>query len=233
MPANKTVPASLKLRLAASILAAAALLAAGPSAMAQATSRPCDADGIKDEQPGPACLLSHENIGKLNADSVYWSLYSYPSIEAAQRDKTGNSPVIKAFGSIWLFTVGPLSSRPQNGQHIADVGPISVDKNTSYDAEFLKSTFSPGMSAPIHVHSGPEAFYSVSGDTCLETPDGVQLGRGAGNSLVVRGGPPMLLMALGQEARKGFALILHDASLPPTTLVHNWVPKGLCKPGIQ
>lgn len=39
----------------------------------------------------------------------------------------------------------------------------------------------------------------------------------------------MLLMALGHELRKGFALILHDSSQPPTTLVHNWTPKGLCK----
>jgi quercetin dioxygenase-like cupin family protein len=206
--------------------------------MAQATSRPCDPDGIKDEHPGPACLLSHERLGGIVSDTVYWSLDTYSSIEAARQDKdsrageegkTGNGSVIRAFGKIWLFTIGPLASHPHNGEHVADVGPIPVNGNTSYDAEFLKSTFSPGMSAPIHVHSGPEAFYAVSGVTCLETPDGLQVGRNAGNTIVVRGGPPMLLMALGREERKGFALILHDATLPPTTLVHNWTPKGLCQ----
>jgi hypothetical protein len=78
------------------------------------------------------------------------------------------------------------------------------------------------------VHSGPEAFYAISGDTCLETPDGVQVGRGPGNSIVVRGGPPMLLQAIGKEWRRGFALILHDASLPPTTLHDDWTPRNLC-----
>jgi quercetin dioxygenase-like cupin family protein len=199
------------------------------SALAQATSRQCEDGSIKDEQPGPACLLTHVSLGSLNVDSVYWSLDKYPSVETAQLDSVRNGSVIKAFGSIWVFSVGPVASRPLNGEHVAQVGPISIDKNTSYDAEFLKSTFSPGMTAPIHVHSGPEAFYAVSGDSCLETPDGVQVRRGGGNSMVVRGGPPMLLMALGREPRKGFALILHDSSLKPTTLVHNWTPKGLCQ----
>lgn len=30
------------------------------------------------------------------------------------------------------------------------------------------------MSAPIHKHSGPEAFYALDGDTCLEMPGGTQ-----------------------------------------------------------
>ena len=196
--------------------------------LAQATSRHCEDGNVKDEQVGPACLIFHERLGRLDVDSVYWSLDKYASVEAAQRDAVRSASIVKAFGGIWLFTVGPTPSRPLNGEHVAQVGPISIDKTTSYDAEFLKSTFSPGMTAPLHVHSGPEAFYAVSGDSCLETPDGVQVGRGAGNSMVVRGGPPMLLMALGPEPRKGFALILHDPSLPPTTLVHNWTPKGLC-----
>jgi quercetin dioxygenase-like cupin family protein len=202
-------------------------------AFGQATSRQCESGSIGDEQAGPACLLSHESLGKLNVDSVYWSLDKYPDVAAAQRDKALNGSVVKAFGSVWLFTVGPLGTRSPNGEHVAQIGPIAVDKNTSYDAEFLKSTFSPGMTAPIHVHSGPEAFYAVSGDSCLETPDGVQVGRGPGNSMVVRGGPPMLLMALGPEPRKGFALILHDSSLKPTTLVHDWTPKGLCQAAMR
>lgn len=203
------------------------LLLSAP-AWSQATSRQCEDGGDRDGQAGPACLLSHQNLGSFAADSVYWSLDKYATVAAAQQEAPRGAAVIKAFGGVWLFSVGPMPSRPVSGEHVAQVGPISVDKTISYDAEFLKSTFSPGMTAPLHVHSGPEAFYAVSGDTCLETPDGVQVGRGPGNSMIVRGGPPMLLMALGPEPRKGFALVLHDASLPPTTLVHHWTPKGLC-----
>ncbi|SEO06568.1 Cupin domain protein [Duganella sp. CF517] len=214
-------------------LAALLLLAVSTSASAQATSRRCEDASINEEQPGPACLLAHESLGRLNVDAVYWSLDKYPSVEAARRDSVKGGSIVKAFGSVWLLTVGHSASRPVNGEHVAEVGPISLDKDTSYDAEFLKSTFAPGMTAPIHVHSGPEAFYAVSGDSCLETPDGVQIGRGAGNTMIVRGGPPMLLMALGPEPRKGFALILHDPALAPTTLVHHWTPKGLCKAAMR
>lgn len=84
------------------------------------------------------------------------------------------------------------------------------------------------MTAPLHVHSGPEAFYALHGDTCLETPDGVQRATGDGHSLVIRGGPPMVLTATGTTVREGFALILHDAHEPPTTMIHDWQPKGLC-----
>ncbi|MFZ6641698.1 hypothetical protein ACO0LL_18290 [Undibacterium sp. TC4M20W] len=213
----------------AGILVAFKLIIASTPAWAQATSRHCEDVNVNEEKAGPACLLSHESLGSFNADTVYWNLDKYSSVEAAQRDVVRSTSVIKAFGSFWLFTVGPVASRPLNGEHVAQVGPISIDRNTSYDAEFLKSTFSPGMTAPIHIHSGPEAFYAVSGDSCLETPEGIQVGRGPGNSMVIRGGPPMLLMALGREPRKGFALILHAPSLPPTTLVHDWTPKGLCQ----
>lgn len=196
--------------------------------MAQATARTCDAGTVNEAQAGPACLLAHARLGRIDEDTVYWSLDTYPTVEAANKDRTAGA-VIVAYGKIWLFTVGPLSQRPLRGQHVADIGPIAVSKDAMYDAEFLRSTFSPGMTAPVHVHSGPEAFYAISGDTCLETPDGVQFGRGAGNSVIVRGGPPMLLMATGTETRRGFALILHDPALPPTTLVHSWQPKGLCR----
>lgn len=61
------------------------------------------------------------------------------------------------------------------------------------------------MTAPLHIHSGPEAFYALTGDSCLETPDDVQVARGPGNKLLVKGGPPMQLMALGTVLRRAFA----------------------------
>jgi hypothetical protein len=68
----------------------------------------------------------------------------------------------------------------------------------------------------------------VSGDTCLETPSGVRTLRGSGQGLVIEAGPPMLLMAIGRVPRRGFALILHDVGMPPTTLTQAWHPKALC-----
>jgi quercetin dioxygenase-like cupin family protein len=209
------------------VLACLVWVASATSAWAQATSRSC-AEG-SDEHPGPACLMAHQPLGKLSGRVVYWRLYTYSDLATATREQPPGAVLAVAFGRVWLFIVGSQDFIPKHGQRVAEVGPIPIDRDTVYSAEFLKSTFSPGMEAPVHVHSGPEAFYAISGDTCLETPDGVQRGKGPGNSLLVRAGPPMLLTAPGPEPRKGFAMILHDSSLAPTTLVNTWMPKGLCR----
>jgi len=193
---------------------------------AQATQRLCGPDS--EDKPGPACLVASQEIGALPDQPIYWRIYTYDDLQVARREAPREGAVAQAFGQTWLFVAGADAPSLPSARHVADVGPLPVAAGSNYQAEYLKSTFSPGMTAPLHVHSGPEAFYALSGGTCLETPDGVQVKRGAGHSLMIRQGPPMLLMAVGNEERRGFALILHDASHPPTTLTQAWTPKGLC-----
>ena len=220
---SRTSPAPL-----AVILAALAFLAMAPgAALAQATSRTCA--GQAGETPGPACLVAHQDLGGLPQGPLYWNIYTFADAQAAERAKPPHGAVVQAFGQVWLFDVGAKGRDLEGGRHLADVGPLPIEAaRGDFSAEYLKSTFAPGATAPVHVHSGPEAFYAISGASCLETPDGVQVARGAGHSLMVRRGPPMLLMAIGQETRQGFALILHGEGSPPTTLTSDWTPKGLC-----
>ncbi|TWB29564.1 hypothetical protein [Nitrospirillum viridazoti] len=203
---------------------AAAVLVAGP-AFGQATARPCGVEAAA----GPACLMAHQNIAVLPEGDIYWHLDTFPSKAAAEAAASKTGSVVAAFGKVWLFTIEGRGWRPpQGGTHVADIGPLPVTSAASYSAEYLRSVFTPGMTAPLHVHSGPEAFYALTGDTCLETPAGARQERRPGNSLVIEGGPPMLLMAIGTAPRHGFALILHDAARPPTTLIQDWQPQGLC-----
>ncbi len=213
------------------ILAFVALLAlTPPAAYAQATSRLCS--GQDGETPGPACLAARKTIGTLPHGPLYWSLYTFADEQAAARVKPKYGAIVKAFGQVWLFDVGDKGRTLKGGRHVADVGPLPLGApKGDFTAEYLKSTFAPGQTAPVHTHSGPEAFYAISGASCLETPDGVQVGRGAGHSLMVPRGPPMLLMAIGPDQRQGFALILHETIMPPTTLTSAWTPKGLCPKG--
>lgn len=200
-------------------------IAACPSPVrSQATTRPCDAV----EAPGPACLLAHQELSSLPVGQVYWHLDRFKSKTAAQAAARRDSVVVASFGSTWLFTLGHKAWRAKRGEHVATVGPLPTPPAQRYAAEYLRSIFKPGASAPLHVHSGPEAFFAVSGDTCLETPSGVRTSRGSGQGLVIEAGPPMLLMAIGRVPRQGFALILHDVDMPPTTLTQAWHPAGLC-----
>jgi hypothetical protein len=204
--------------------AAIAAFAIPDLAGAQATTRQCSAV----EEAGSACLLARKELPSLPAGQIFWHLDRFPSKDAAEQASIPTSAVVESFGSTWLFTLASSGWRASGGEHVSKIGPLPVAQGSTFAAEYLRSIFNPGATAPLHLHSGPEAFYAVTGDTCLETPEGVQMGRGAGNSLMINGGSPMLLMAIGKNPRRGFALILHDAHRAPTTLTRAWLPKGLC-----
>ena len=93
----------------------------------------------------------------------------------------------------------------------------------------MEAIFAPGMESTTHTNSGPEAWYTMAGETCLETPDGVMVGRAGEPPVIVPAGPPMHLTATGTTTRRALVLILHDQSQPATTVTHAWTPKGLCK----
>ena len=104
-----------------------------------------------------------------------------------------------------------------------------MSATANYSAQYMEAVFTPGMTAPAHRHSGPEAWYTLTGETILETPEGKMVGRAGGSAVIVPGGPPMHLTATGSETRRALVLILHDSTQPPTTMVHDWAPKGLCR----
>jgi quercetin dioxygenase-like cupin family protein len=91
----------------------------------------------------------------------------------------------------------------------------------------MEASLQPGTVSKTHLHSGVEAFYTESGETCLETPSGIQIGRKGSKIVIPRTCP--WNCAVGTEARRGLILILHDASKPPTTLVDSWKSKHLCE----
>ncbi|QDE41320.1 hypothetical protein FIV34_20035 [Luteibacter pinisoli] len=191
------------------------------------TSRPCDF-GNAPLAPGPACLLARQDIGALPNGPVYWHIETFPDEASALLAKEASGTVVMDFGKVWLFTIAPKDWTAKAGTHVATIGPLPVAKAEDFSAEYVHSFFAPGTSAPIHKHSGPEAFYAIDGDTCLEMPGGAQTGRGPGNTVVMPGGEPMLLMAIGKVPRRAFALVLHDSTLPATTRVNDWTPAGVC-----
>jgi quercetin dioxygenase-like cupin family protein len=156
-------------------------------------------------------------------------LDAYPTVAAATAAKGLHSTVVESLGKIWLLTVADQFWRPSVGERIATVGPLQIKPETNYTAVYMEAVFAPGTSAAIHSHSGPEAFYTLTGETCLETPDGMLAEQADGRGLVVPEGPAMLLTATGHARRRSIALILHDSSQPATTMVHDWTPKRLCR----
>jgi len=169
------------------------------------------------------------SLGQLPQRPIFWHLDIYPTRAAAEAAKGSRGTVVESLGKVWLLTIDVAGWRPSSGERVAEIGPLPVSADAKYSAQYMEAIFTPGMTAPAHRHSGPEAWYTLSGETCLETPEGKMVGRAGGAHVIVPGGPPMHLTATGTETRRALVLILHDSSQPPTTPARDWTPKGLCK----
>lgn len=173
--------------------------------------------------------MADDPIGQLKKSPVFWHLDSYPARNVADADKGPQSLIIESLGKVWLMTIAEEKWRSRHGTRIAEIGPLPVIEGEKYSAQYMEAIFVPGMMAPAHIHSGPEAWYTLAGETCLETSDGrMQIGRAGGPPVIVPGGLSMHLTATGTEQRRALVLILHETAKPATTQIHDWAPKGLC-----
>jgi quercetin dioxygenase-like cupin family protein len=168
-------------------------------------------------------------LGRLGQAPIYWHIDVYASRAEAAAAKGPRGTVVESLGKVWLFTIAEAGWRPSGGERIAEIGPLPINADASYTADYMEAVFAPGMKSTVHRHSGPEAWYTLTGETCLETPDGTMVGRAGGQYVVVPGGPPMELTATGTEVRRAEVLILHDSSKPASSLAPDWKPKGLCQ----
>jgi quercetin dioxygenase-like cupin family protein len=205
------------------------LLAAASPALGQAHLRPCPPPSERTGEPGPTCSTAQQSLGRLPQAPIFWHLDVYATRALAEAAKGPRGTVVESLGKIWVFTIAEAGWRPSGGERVTEIGPLPVKPDTEYTAVYLESIYDPGMTAPVHTHSGPEAFYTLTGETCLEVPDGVLRERGDSHAIIVPAGPPMFLMATGTVRRRGVVLILHDSSQPATTMGSDWTPKGLCK----
>jgi quercetin dioxygenase-like cupin family protein len=137
--------------------------------------------------------------------------------------------VLESLGKVWLTTIEDEPWRSAHDARIAEIGPLAITKEKEYSAQYME-LYSPGMTAPAHLHSGPEAWYTLAGETCLETSDGhVQIGRAGGPAVIVASGLSRHLTATGTDQRRALVLILNETSKPATSSTQDWIPKGLCK----
>jgi quercetin dioxygenase-like cupin family protein len=173
-------------------------------------------------------IVVNADIGRLPPEEIYWHLDTYPTRLEADAAKGARGSVVAAFDKIWLLTIEVAAWRPLRGERVATIGPLPLQPDVAYSAQYMDAVFAPGMTAPAHTHSGPEAWYTLSGETCLETPDGKMIGRAGGSHVIVPGGPAMHLTATGTETRRALVLILHDSTKAPSTPMPDWKPKGLC-----
>ena len=211
-----------------SIVAAAVL---APVATAQKVAGFGTCTPRSEKRPGSiGCfIVVEQRVGKLGAAPVFWHITRFPSRNGANRARTSHGTVIEAFDAVWLLDVDDKRWQARGGKEVATIGPLPIDPGTTYSALYMEATMKPGMKSAIHRHSGPEMWYTLSGQTCLETPNGVSVGRAGGDPVIIPGNLPMQLTATGNSLRRSLVLILHDSRRPPTTMEKQWIPRGDCK----
>lgn len=175
-------------------------------------------------------IMARAELGALPPrPTLFWHLDTYTTMDAAQLAAGPRGTVVQSLGRIWLFTIADSVYRARGGTSVARIGPLPLVDAAQFAAVYMEGVFQPGMMSVVHRHPGAEAWFTLEGSMCVETPDG-RLHQGAGDpGVVVSGGLPMMLTGTGTVPRRSVVLILQDAALPRSTPAHDWTPKGLCQ----
>ena len=174
-------------------------------------------------------ITARQELGRLPATpSLYWHLDTYRTHSAADAARAARSTVVESLGRIWLFTIAPAAWRPRGGTRVARIGPLPPAVADSMAAVYMEGVFAPGMNSVVHRHDGVEAWYTLEGSQCLETPEGTLVQKAGERGVLVRAGVPMMLSGTGTTTRRSVVLILQDATKPRSTPAHDWTPRGLC-----
>ena len=158
--------------------------------------------------------------------SVYWHLSAFPTRKGAETARSATGIVVEEDGRVWLSEFGPRNAAPRGGEAIAVVGPLQLAAAKSYAAVLSYAVMRPGDNSRVHTHPGPEGWYVLAGEQCLETSAGASKGR-AGETMTVRSDTPMELNVTGTTLRRAFALVIHD-SAQARGKTSDWKPSGAC-----
>jgi uncharacterized protein (TIGR02246 family) len=178
-------------------------------------------------------ILARKTFSSLPDSPIVLRVENFASIETARLATGARGVVVEAAGKTWLLIVATKGERSARGNFVAEIGPLSdIPHGSTYEIQVADADFGPAMNAAIskavHTHSGPEIWYVLTGEQCLETPDGVTRAK-AGEGMFARAGVPMQLNITSSGNREALFAIVHDASKPATT-VSDWTPKGSCRP---
>jgi hypothetical protein len=218
----------LSATLALGAIALATTSGLSVAAQEEGTGGRCVPIAERGERQYGCYIIGREPVGALPSGDVYWHIESFADLASA-RDAAGpRSAAVEAFGDAWLVTIEERGWRSEGGERVAEIGPLPVQLAEAFMAQYMEVTFRPGMKSGIAARHGPEAWHTLSGESCIETPDGRSLGRAGGDPVILDPGIPLQVTATGSEERRSLVLVLHDASKPPAMPVADWQPKGLC-----
>lgn len=169
----------------------------------------------------PGCsIVADKRLPFPLEEPVLWHIDEFESLAAAQRSEGPTSIALAAHGSAWLYTIESDTSQHHGGKHRAVVGPIPIQADRAHSMMVMSAYFLPGHFSVVHTHPGPEAWWVLEGEQCLETTTTTIRAR-AGEGAIVAEGETMRMVGTGTGPRRALVLILHDSDQPGGMLVND------------
>jgi quercetin dioxygenase-like cupin family protein len=190
----------------------------------------CLTDGLTRNKAFGCQLLARPTLTLSGDGPFYWHLRTYATRRTANAAKRDGDAVVSADGRIWLSSIGPRTDAHRRGTHVASIGPLDIPKAAAHHVELYYVIMPAHEHTRVHTHSGPEAWYVLEGEQCLDTPDGPQrVHRGDTALAAVRSGVPMQLTNTGSRPRRALFIVVHDTAQQWMT-ISDWKPTGACAP---
>ncbi len=115
----------------------------------------------------------------------------------------------------------------KGGTLVAETDPLPpIPSAIRYEIVVAEADLGPEANVMTHKHSGPETWYLLTGEQCLELPDRAMRAR-AGETMSAPAETPMKLNIVGPGKRDALFAIVHDSS--PFNMFLDWKPIGLCQ----
>lgn len=194
-----------------SVIAIVALVEAGARPPVKCTVNSPERQG----KEGCSILASRPLVASA-AQPLYWHLDRFETLSEAEKAAGPDGVAAEAHGSVWLMTIEHQTNHHHGGIHAASIGPLPLLAARRFTMRVISSRLAPGSLTPVHMHSGPEVWYIVTGEQCLETQH-------AGHRVVA--GEPFVLPSdtvhrgriTASKARGTLGLVLHDAERPASS----------------
>jgi len=173
-------------------------------------------------------ILLQKKFSSLPPGPLVWRFENFSTVKAAQDVSTPASVVVEAAEKVWLLTLAAKGGRSSGGTLVAETELLPpIPRGPTYNIVVAEANLDPEANVMTHKHSGPETWYLLSGEQCLELPDRALRAR-VGETVSAPAETPMKLNIVGPGKRDALFLVVHDSSKPFNTFL-DWNPKGLCQ----
>ena len=218
----------MQVKLRWRILSTLLLLMASQASVAQTLEPKCVENSPERRGEFGCSYIENKPLPDGLKQPLFWHIDKFDSGDRARGAVTPVSVAFDADGSWWLFSIESAVGNHHGGQHVTQVELGPLPPAAKYALLVYSSFIPPGLTSRVHHHPGPEAFYVVDGEQCLATEARAYPMR-KGDTLVLPAGTIMQMVASGAVPRHSFAVVVYDASQPPTMRMEGGPPLVECK----